>query len=141
MLLKNEVGYECIIFIPVKVNEITFDGCGVKAEVVPVNGLGTVSVCVGDLLTLEQAKDYLDNQEREDRVDYAMKSFRNGYMRQRRAAFAALVDAECSEEEKSNLIEEYESLGKLTDRELQNEAEMILRKKFGAKIEEEDDND
>lgn len=140
MLLKNEIWDNDIVFFPVRINEVVFDGCGVKAEVTPVNGIGTLSVCVGDLLTLAQAKEYLDNQEREDRITHEMGPFRNGYMRPRRAKFAALVDAECSEEEKADLLEEYQGgFGKMSERQLQTEAERILRKKYGAKPEYEDD--
>lgn len=135
------------VYYPVTIGRVGLVGCNLKAEVTPVNGVGSVEVCLGDLLTLEEANKAIENETIEQEINQELQEVVGlYYCSERRAAFVRLVERLATPEELAKLKEEVNTAGNLrmaNDHFIRQNAERLIRqsRELPTKLRDDDEDD
>lgn len=118
---------------PVTVLDIAMAGCALKARVVPVGGIGEVEICVGDLLTEDEANVAIQQKVAREQFDQHYREVtRHHYLTQRRAAFILMAEKVCEPDELALLRGEAPegNFQKAGDGFMRKHTERLLKRKY-----------
>lgn len=120
------------IFYGVIIRAIRQVGCGLKAEVEPIDGVGSEEVCLTELVGYDEANDLLRDEETLAKVRMSVEEITGlHYRKDRRAAFALMIEKHVPEEEAAKIAEEYPGSAGVPDHAIRTICWRVFRRVHG----------